>query len=49
MPCICGHAEEEHSEETAECEVEGCLCALYEPDYYDEEDIFDPESEGGDG
>ncbi len=30
-PCTCGHVEDEHSD-TGECEIEGCLCACFEPD-----------------
>lgn len=28
--CVCGHEEEDHSL-SGECQVEGCLCASYEP------------------
>jgi len=35
MTCICGHEEEDHR--LGECQVEGCLCACYEPDDYDDE------------
>lgn len=29
--CVCGHAEDEHSEGfLQECEVDGCDCPLYE-------------------
>jgi hypothetical protein len=35
MTCICGHEEEEHRD-GGECQVQGCLCACYEPDDYEE-------------
>lgn len=40
MSCICGHVEEDHRLRH-ECEVEECLCVLYEEE--DEED----EGKGG--
>ena len=30
--CICGHEEEDHQFGYGECQVEGCLCAAYEPE-----------------
>ncbi len=36
--CICGHDEEDHFLGYGECQVEGCLCAAYEP----EEEEFSP-------
>jgi hypothetical protein len=36
VSCICGHEEEEHRD-GSECQVEGCLCACYEPDDYEAE------------
>lgn len=30
MPCVCGHAPEDHRDETRECQVEGCRCVMYE-------------------
>ena len=37
MNCICGHVEEDHRD-GEECEVTGCLCALYEAEADDEEE-----------
>ena len=31
MACISGHEEEDHRD-GSECQVEGCLCACYEPE-----------------
>ena len=31
-PCTCGHTIEEHNPRNGTCEVEGCLCACYEPE-----------------
>jgi len=30
MSCTCGHAPEDHKDETGECQIEGCLCCSYE-------------------
>lgn len=35
MPCICGHAIEDHSG-NGTCQVPGCLCCGYEEDEDDE-------------
>lgn len=43
MPCVCGHAEEEHGNDpmfpgSTSCEIPGCDCIAYEPDENEEED-----------
>jgi len=47
--CICEHEEEDHFLGYGKCQVEGCLCAAYEPE---EEDYglyrIDDEDEGED-
>ncbi len=38
--CICGHEEEDHRLGYGECQVEGCLCAAYEPEEQEDDLLY---------
>ena len=47
--CICGHEEENHFLGYGECQVEGCLCAAYEPEEEEWDTPLYSEESGDDG
>jgi hypothetical protein len=36
--CVCGHVLDEHNTSGFSCEVDGCLCAYFEPEESEDDD-----------